>query len=312
MPFWASSYLCDMQKVKKSIPVYDICSLNGADQLQDDLIAEPFASYLKAHPNLHRPHGHSFYHLVYFTKGGGHHTIDFKRFPVKAGQAYFMIPGQVHSWEFQGETDGYVINFSEAFFRGLLADPHYLDRFGFWHGATGDNIIALKTEKDRQEAVRIMQQIITEKTSNNGFSLDQARLSLLTFFILAARANNTDNNKSGITQPGQLRLYNFRKLVDEYYARYKLPKDYAAMLYVTPNHLNALCRDLLGKPAGEVIRDRIILEAKRQLVNANSGIADIAYSLGFTDNSYFTKFFKKQTGFTPEDFKKSILQPVKN
>ena len=232
-------------------------------------------------------------------------------FPVKAGQAYFMIPGQVHSWEFQGETDGYVVNFSEAFFRGFLADPHYLDHFGFWNGATCDNIVAFKSEKDKQEAARIMQQVIVEKTSSDALSLDQARLSLLAFFILAARSNGA-NNKHIITQPGQLRLYNFRKLVDEYYARYKLPKDYAAMLYVTPNHLNALCQDLLGKPAGEVIRERIILEAKRQLVNANSGIADIAYNLGFTDNSYFTKFFKKQTGMTPEDFKKSVLQPAKN
>ena len=81
------------------------------------------------------------------------------------------------------------------------------------------------------------------------------------------------------------------------------------MLYVTPNHLNALCQDLLGKSAGEVIRERILLEAKRQLVNASAGIADVGYDLGFTDNSYFTKFFKKYTGTTPEAFRRGLEIP---
>ena len=61
---------------------------------------------------------------------------------------------------------------------------------------------------------------------------------------------------------------------------------------------------LLGKPAGEVIRDRLLLEAKRLLVNVDMGIAEIAYKLSFTDHAHFTKFFKKETGETPDEFRK--------
>ena len=78
------------------------------------------------------------------------------------------------------------------------------------------------------------------------------------------------------------------------------------MLHVTPNYLNARCNELLGKPAGAVIRERILLEAKRQLVNRDAGIAGIGYDLGFTDNSYFTKFFRKYTGLTPEAFRRDL------
>ena len=95
--------------------------------------------------------------------------------------------------------------------------------------------------------------------------------------------------------------------MNEYYNRKRLPKEYAAMLYVTPNHLNALCNDLLGKAAGEVIRDRVLLEAKRLLVNADINISEIAFQLDFKDNSYFTRFFKKYTGTTPEDFRRSVI-----
>jgi AraC-like DNA-binding protein len=86
----------------------------------------------------------------------------------------------------------------------------------------------------------------------------------------------------------------------------KLPKEYAELLYITPNHLNALCRDLVGKTAGELIRERVLLEAKRLLTNLNITAAEIAYELNFQDNSYFSRFFRKYTGQTPEIFRKQF------
>jgi len=67
-----------------------------------------------------------------------------------------------------------------------------------------------------------------------------------------------------------------------------------------------LCNDVLGISAGEVIRKRIALEAKRLLVNFNLSIQEVADRLNFADNSYFTKFFKKQEGLSPEQFRKEI------
>jgi AraC-like DNA-binding protein len=69
-----------------------------------------------------------------------------------------------------------------------------------------------------------------------------------------------------------------------HYKENKLTKDYAFMLYVTPNHLNSLSKDVTGKSAGELIRDRVLLEAKRLLVNAKLTIAGIAIELGFSDS----------------------------
>jgi len=292
-----------MQKVNNTIPVYDICSLSGAGHLHADVIAERFAEYLKVHPNLHRAHGHTFYHLVLFTKGGGHHTIDFRKYPVEAGQIYFMVPGQVHSWAFEGDVDGYVVNFSDTLFSAFLHDNRHLERFGFLSGDMAEPVIQLQ-EGSWRKAAAILEQIVDEAGKAQSLAQDMLRVLLLSLFILAARAVGGDKSGPDSANPGLLVLHNFRKLLNQYFNKYKLPKDYAALLYVTPNHLNALCQDFLGKSAGEVIRERILLEAKRQLVNADSGIADIGYNLGFTDNSYFTKFFKKYTGTTPEAFRR--------
>ncbi len=72
---------------------------------------------------------------------------------------------------------------------------------------------------------------------------------------------------------------------------------------MTPNHINALTYKLVGKSAVEIIRERVLLEAKRLLVNSDLMVSQIAETLHFEDNAYFTRFFKKYLGTTPEGFR---------
>lgn len=288
----------------KPIPVYDICTLATEKTDQEDFLTDRFAAYLDNHRNLHFPHRHSFYHLVMFTSGSGTHDIDFKRFPVEAGQIYFMIPGQVHSWNFEDNIDGYIINFSEQFFQTLLLNPAYHERFSFFSGFTEDEVLFLQ-DKNKQNIARLFEQILSEYQQKQAFYKDMLRALLLELFINISRTSS-DTLLKNQPKHGHLLLKNFQTLINQHFNNLKLPKEYADLLYVTPNYLNALCKDLVRKSAGELIRERILLEAKRLLVNAELSIAEIAYQLNFTDNSYFTKFFKKQTGTTPEEFKKNI------
>lgn len=285
--------------------MYDICSLNGQNHVYEGIMLQPFSDYLKVHEHLFAPHRHVFYHLVFFTQGAGFHIIDFQRFDVAVGQVYFMVPGQVHSWNFEGEMEGYIVNFSEELFRSFLSDSKYLEQFSFFRGIATDSVIQLGQFMQAQ-ITGMFERMLAELKKADAFTLDVLRFQLLEVFISVAR-NAAQQVVRQVPQQNQLILFQFRKLVDSYYAEKRLPKDYAAMLYITPNHLNALVSDLLGKSAGEVIRDRILLEAKRLLVNAELNIAEIAYQLSFTDNSHFTKFFKKYTGVTPEEFRRSSI-----
>jgi AraC-like DNA-binding protein len=63
----------------------------------------------------------------------------------------------------------------------------------------------------------------------------------------------------------------------------------------------------MGVSAGELIRNRVLLEAKRMLTNPQLSISEISLKLNFSDNSYFTKFFKKLEDITPEEFRKKII-----
>lgn len=287
----------------QSTPVYDICTLS--DFRQDDILVSRFAPYLEHHKNLHAAHRHTFYHVVFFTDGGGNHTVDFETFEVKPHQIYFMIPGQVHSWAFEGFTDGYIINFSDSFFQSFLLDANYCEKFSFFSGDVRDAVINLPDELAAITKA-LFEDIIKEWENSPSQTTDLMRVLMLQLFILVNRFNGGGVNKAPASY-NQTLLKSFRKLIETHYKTLKLPKDYAELLYITPNHLNAVCKDLLGQQSGELIRNRIILEIKRLLTNPQLSITEIASDLNFSDNSYFTKFFKKTGGITPEEFRKNIL-----
>ncbi|MGZ4068478.1 MAG: helix-turn-helix domain-containing protein [Bacteroidia bacterium] len=288
----------------KKIPVYDICTIDH--KAERDLLLEPFGTYLKKHyQNLHHPHRHSFYHLVLFTSGKGSHTIDFQRFAVKPFQIYFMVPGQVHSWHFVGEVDGYIVHFKESLILSFLQNGHYLEQFGFFKGHAESCVCQLPLH-EQQHVVSLFESMLTELRAKGEHKLDMIRLRLLELFITAERQCKTVQRKNVPSQKLML-LNNFQQLIDKHFRTVKLPKEYADLLYITPNHLNALCQDLVGKTAGELIRDRVLLEAKRLLTNADMNVAEIAYDLNFQDNSYFTRFFKKNVGVTPDEFRKTFF-----
>lgn len=294
--------------MKREIPVYDISSVSRVGQ--SDIIVSRFAEYVKTHHHLHYPHRHSFYHVVLFTRGGGSQAIDFENFEVRPYQIYFMIPGQVHSWEFEGEVDGYVINFSTSFFQSFLLRPDYLENFVFFNGPLNQAVIDIPPTKHQQVA-SVFEQILLETNSQGRFSNDLLRTLLLQLFIIVSRLIN-EQDVHVVSTYNQVLLRNFKLLIDKHFNSLRLPKEYAELLYITPNHLNALCNDTLGFPAGELIRKRVILEAKRLLINLNLSISEIADQLNFSDNSYFSKFFKKHSGLGPDEFRKKIFKKEKN
>jgi len=264
--------------------------------------AGTFADYNKIRDKLNIPHRHTYYHILLFTAGHGTFKIDFEKFDVRPGLIYFMIPGQVHCWDLSEDKDGYVINFSENVFRSFILNPDYLRQFPFLRGIPKDSALDLKGDS-LNEAIHFFKLIINEVKKKDKFSMEQVCFHLMALFISITRHECIMVNKQ-IPEQKQNILYNFRMLVNKHYKEKRLPKDYAAMLHITPHQLNTICNDQTATSPGEIIRERIILEAKRLLVNVDLSVTEIAYQLNFTDNSYFSKFFKKYTLVNPEEFRR--------
>ena len=100
-------------------------------------------------------------------------------------------------------------------------------------------------------------------------------------------------------------LEQLEQYIEEYYHLEKLPKYYAGLLNITTKHLNRVTKETLNKTTHQLIAERVILEAKRLIVHSQNPLARIAEALGFEDYAYFSRYFKKKTGTSPIDFKKS-------
>lgn len=287
--------------MEESYPSFDICNLK-TNRLSNDLFnIDRFYGYVESNPHIRSVHKHSFFHLAYFTEGTGTHILDFETFPIKKGVIYFMRPNQVHKWSFDGKVDGYVMNFSDTFFDQLLISSQITDQFSFFSLFSQQQVFELN-DLTQHKTAALFEKILTASAADSTYTTLEIATLMLQLFILVAR--ETGEIQLQHRNNNAVLMRKFIELIEGNFNKLRLPKEYAALLFVTSNHLNTVCREQMKMAAGEMIRDRVILEAKRLLVNFDLSIATIASELNFEDNSYFVKFFKKYTGYTPEAFRK--------
>ncbi|WP_257213727.1 helix-turn-helix domain-containing protein [Sphingobacterium sp. 1.A.4] len=279
------------------IPVIEQCTVSYKENKH--FLVDRLEVYLEQNKNLVFPHRHNFYHMVLFLAGGGSHEIDFKEYAVERGQVYVMGPGQVHSWMFQGEMKGFIVNFDIDYFKTLLVQQDYVERLGIFSSLT-ESVFVLD-EYQLREIINLFSQLLE---LNDRMTTDLQR-TLLLFILLKLDQAYAPSLEGKSLDYHLVLIKNFLALLDQHFKELHLPKEYAELLFVTPNHLNAVCKEYMGLQAGEVIRNRILLEAKRLLILPDWTISQVSYELNFNDNSYFTKFFKKIAGITPEEFRRS-------
>lgn len=286
--------------METKIPVFDNCSISGSGQ--NNFLAMDLEQYIHQHADMVFPHRHSFYHLVLFTGGKGNFTIDFTNFTIEPFLVYLMSPGQVHTWDFDNIPQGFVINFANDYFQSLLLNPDYIGQFGFFNGNAADNVLEVMPHK-QDRVVKLLSELVAESSNYLHTNEDLSKLMLLQFFHLLDKQSGNPSNVESFNA-GQALLDRFKNLVEQHFKTEKFPSFYADQLSISSNHLNNICKMHLGRQAGEFVRERIVLEAKRLLVNPAISISSLSSELNFSDNSYFTKFFKKQVGMTPENFRK--------
>ncbi|MEH6617909.1 MAG: helix-turn-helix domain-containing protein, partial [Porticoccus sp.] len=98
----------------------------------------------------------------------------------------------------------------------------------------------------------------------------------------------------------------FTLLINQDFSAHRKVESYARELGITAPYLNNLCQQLVQKNALHLIHERLLLEAKRNLIYTVLSISEIAYQLGFSDPAYFTRFFKRLTNQSPKEFRKLI------
>ncbi|MBT1708272.1 helix-turn-helix domain-containing protein [Fulvivirgaceae bacterium PWU5] len=281
----------------KKIPVRAIGSRGSASTAAVDFRIRDLREITLGKERVEDFHRHDFYYILVLEKGKGHHEIDFVSYPIANHTVFLVVPGQVHRLTLGAGSTGYLLQFQAAFMqrnssRALLRRAGYttfhpLDAAGF------------------KKISFPLQQMLEEYTAKQEGYEDVVQASFDIFFVALARHREASGDRSVYTHPHE-RLATFQDLLRQHIGMYKQVAEYADLLHISSYQLNALTRTLLNKTASEVIQDFVVMEAKRCLLGTTHQVKEIAFRLGYDDVSYFIRFFKKQTGCTPEAFRQSF------
>jgi AraC-like DNA-binding protein len=263
------------------------------------------SDFLPFMQKLNIPHRHNYFMILLNEKNFGSQLIDFKECIIEPFSVTCLHYGQIHQWLDYSTIDGYILVFEDDFF-ALRYQNYQLSEFSFLtyrHQQPYEKVSEEKFLQWKTIALWMLQE-----SANKHKDFEKSLRSLLNLLLIDLnRLFEPNSLNSELKQSLQL-IHHFEELIDKYYKEKHFVKDYASMMYVRPNYLNAVCNAVSSISAGDLIRNRILLEAKRLLIHEQKTVAEIAYELGFEDNSYFGRFFKKYENITPDGFKKKYLK----
>ena len=285
----------------KNIPVRQISKLSKSLKLSDSFSIRDVQRMLAGKDLEQELHRHDHYYILALQKGKGEHVIDFASYKIPDHSFFFMRPGQVHQLTLKAGSTGYLIQFKADFYYPTdKASRHLLRR------ASHKTICKLDAQKGKK-LFPILANMLQEYTTQQEGYQDVIKANLGIFFIELVRQRqdrkNTPNSDSLYTQD---RIEELMGLLETHLAQYKKVSDYAALLNLSAYQLNAITKAALGKTCSALIDEQIILESKRYLLSTANQVSQVAYHLGYEDASYFTRFFKKHTGYTPEAFRQHL------
>ncbi len=239
--------------------------------------------------------------------GSGVLQIDFEEHIALKGKIFFIEKFEFWKYLKNDNLSGLMVQFTDSFYNSIYTgNPKIKSDNSLLGNATPFIII---DEENKLEWMHIFEIIQKEFLHNKENSKEIICLSLKILTLMYRRDNSCKNVRIESDRKKRL-LMEFNKLVNNKFYEIKTPKQFALLLNITPNYLNALCKEIYYKTASEIIQDRLVLEAKRLLAHTGLSASEIGYKLGFHDNSYFGRYFKKAVGISPEKYRNANINSL--
>lgn len=247
------------------------------------------------------PFRRSFYFFSLFVNAGNI-SIQYDDKMVTNPESYMVChsPGLVYSFTHDHKLEGYVIYFKPECFSFFKPDFH--QSFPFFN-TLYTNLYKMDQATAEGLAPHFEDvQVAYERNTQENHMEARAKLLALLYHIKEFVGSRSSGTR--FVTPQQLLLSKYIQLVNNHYIDKRSVKEYADLLAVTPNHLSQTVKAATGKNALAFIVERIIAESKSLILYTDFDITEIAHQLDFSDPANFGKFFKKEVGISPLEFRK--------
>jgi AraC-like DNA-binding protein len=291
----------------KRIPHYNYFKIKPSNGLLIDVVN---LHYVKPFIALHASHTLNYYDISFIYEGSGFVTINEQTKLVNPNDVVFTMPNEIRNWDNKNIKRGESLIFDGKFIESLFNDPDFLFRQAFF--ALKRYSIKLSLSADTMSKVKdILYYIRDEINVSDGGDVYRLRAYLYELFVLLNREYVNTNNVLAImpeeNKPVKNRYVNdFIQMVNMEYSDKHSINYYAAKLDITPNYLNEVVKKAIGINAKQYVQNRLTLEAKRMLSQTSMPVAAIADTLSFQSSSYFVRFFRVQTNYTPLQFRNMV------
>jgi len=260
--------------------------------------------YLKESDSCaNEPHIHSFYQIIWFTKGKGKHFVDFNEYDFSENTIFFIPKGQIHYFD-NSPCDGYVIHFNETFLVDDEDEVNIFLKHNIFNSFESEPFFRIPKDRTK-ELQHIVDQMEDEIKYPYKFAHKDFLKHLLNLFLILIQRSGERNScrQLSINNPYHILFVKFRQSLEANYRRIHTVSEYANLLNISTKTLTNYTKLVSFQTPLEIINERIILEAKRLLTHSGLNINEIGFELGFEDPSYFVKFFKRQAKMSPREFR---------
>jgi AraC family transcriptional activator of pobA len=276
-------------EILSPIPIYNL-QQKGKDAFDINHVIK-----VQHETSLNKPHRDENYILAFQDSGRCEIIVDFNHAVIEGAAICCILPGQVHHG-----VDGQDVNLWV-----VAVDPELIQRTNrqvFMDAAVRNRFVSLS--KNQSELIKTSLKLLDRFAHSEGVPkhvLHSMLDACLGLFVMVYQ-QNPELLSGPELRPATI-TRQFRNLLMENFRTIKAPKDYAALLNISPSYLNEVVRETSGYPVSHWIHQEIILEAKRVLYYTDDTVKEIATNLGYTDVPYFIRLFGKITGIPPIQFR---------
>ena len=249
----------------------------------------------------------NYYSLIWVTEGNGKLKTDFSEYDFEQNSLFAFSPYQPFMFS-SNLIKGIAIYFHSDFFcihkhqtevtcNGVLFNNIYQKPF-------------IQVDESLQNTLyKIIGQIKSEM-QNPGLAQYELLISYMKIFLISASRSKTQQQphaiqlKEGNKEP--YILQNLKEAIEKDFKSRHAPKDYAVLLNISPNALAKITKSHFNKTLTNLITERIIIEAKRELYLTNKSVKEVAYELGYDDEYYFSRLFKKNVNISPQVYRETV------
>ena len=249
----------------------------------------------------------NYYSLIWVTEGSGQLKTDFSEYNFEKNTLFSFTPYQPFMFS-SNLIKGFAIYFHSDFF---CIHKHQTEVT--CNGVLFNNIYQapfIRVDETLQNTFsKIIEQIRSEM-QNPGLAQYELLISYMKIFLIAASRSKVEQqpqhipSNKGDKEP--VILQNLKEAIENDFKSKHTPKEYAVLLNISPNALAKIAKKHFNKTLTNLIADRIIIEAKRELYLTNKSIKEVAYGLGYDDEYYFSRFFKKNAHISPQVYRETV------